>query len=123
MQKFDYRAPRFAVDFPVRLTMQDSLHFARCRDISENGMRLEIRDPFPPDSCGEVAFDYQGIVFELRVRVMHAGIAHDGLTFVYESDDQRTEILNLISRFASPKRAVSLFLIGQDITDFSVTEA
>ena len=123
MHKFDYRAPRFAVDFPVELKMANSLHIARCRDISEDGMKLEIRDPFPPDVCGEVSFSHQGLDFALRVRVAHAGLAYDGLKFIYQSKDQRTEILHLISRFAAPKRAVSLFLVGRDRPDFSVTEA
>jgi len=117
MQKFDYRAPRFVVDFPVQLKVLNSSHIARCRDISENGMRLEIRDPIQPDSFGEVFFSYQGLNFALKVRVAHAGIAYDGLSFAYESEDQRAEILHLISRLAAPTRAVSLFLVGRNRAD------
>jgi hypothetical protein len=122
MQKFDYRAPRFVVDFPVQLKMLDSLHNARCRDISEDGMRIEIRTPFSPDCCGEVAFSYKGFSFELQVQVAHVGIAYDGVKFIYESEDQRTEILQLLSRLATPPRASRPFLIGGNRTGLSATD-
>ncbi len=115
MQKFDYRAPRFAADFPVRLKMPGSSHLARCRDISEDGMRVELPDPFTPDTCGEVVFSYQGLSFNLQVHVAHAGAAYAGLRFVYQSEDQRTEVLHLMSLLATPPRTVSLFLVGQEL--------
>jgi hypothetical protein len=115
MQKFDYRAPRFAVDFPVKLKMLSSLHIARCRDISEDGMRLELGDPFPPESCGEVSFSYQELSLDLYVRVTHAGVGCDGLKFLYESDEQRAKMLLLMSRLATPHPVASLFLVTQQL--------
>jgi hypothetical protein len=112
MQKFDYRTPRFAVDFPVQLKIQDALHFARCRDISEDGMRLELREPFPPRSCGEVFFSYKNLSLDLRVRVTHAGDTYDGLKFIHLSEEERTKIFHLMSRLAVPRRAASLCVIN-----------
>jgi hypothetical protein len=112
MQKFDYRVPRFAVDFPVQLKIRDSLHFARCRDISEDGMRLELREPFPPECCGEVSFSYKDLNLDLRVRVTNAGDTFDGFKFVYRSEEQRAKMLDLMSRLATPHRAASLFVVN-----------
>ena len=50
MQKFDYRYPRFAVDLPVRFTTQGSTLTGRCKDISHEGMRLELRRSPGPHS-------------------------------------------------------------------------
>lgn len=115
MQKFDYRAPRFAVDFPVKLKMLNSLQHTRCLDISEDGMRLELGDPFPPECCGEVSFSYQEIRLDLQVRVTHAGAGCDGLKFLYQSAEQRTKMLHLMSLLATPHPPSSLFLVTQQL--------
>jgi hypothetical protein len=115
MQKFDYRAPRFVADFPVRLKMPNSSHLARCRDISEDGMRVELPTPFTPDTCGEVVFIYQGLSFKLQVRVAHTGTAYAGLRFVFQSEEQRTDVLHIMSLLATPPRTVGLFLVGQEL--------
>ena len=115
MQKFDYRTPRFRVDFPVRIKVQNSLHLARCQDISEDGMRVELPAPFPPDCCGEVAFSFQELSFELPVRVMHTGVTCHGLAFVYQSEEQRQSILRLISHLTTQQRNASLFIVDQEL--------
>ena len=115
MQKFDYRTPRFTVDFPVRIKMLNSLYLARCRDISEAGMRVELDDPFPPDCSGEVSFCYQELSFELPVRVMHTGTTSHGLAFVYQSEEQRQAILHLISHLATQRPSASLFLVDREL--------
>ena len=113
MQKFDYRAARFAVDFQVLVKMQDSVHFARCRDISEDGMRLELRHPFPLECCGEVSFSYQDLSLDLQVCVAHAGSTYDGLKFLFESDEQRSKMAHLMSRLATPHPTATLCLVTQ----------
>ena len=97
MQKFDYRAPRFLVDFHARLTIQDSAQLGRCTEISTEGMRLELRQPHPPDSCGVVSLTYQALTLELRVRVTNAGPTHDGLDFSYDFEEQKNVMNRLIS--------------------------
>jgi PilZ domain len=115
MQKFDYRAARVAVDFPVRLEMHNSLHFGRCRDISEDGMRLELLAPFAPQCCGEVSFSYHELNLELRVRVTHAGATYDGLKFIFQSGEQRTRVRHLMSILSKiPQLPTTLFLISRE---------
>jgi hypothetical protein len=104
MRKFDYRAPRFSVDLPIRLTFEDSMQDGRCREISTEGMKLELREPLCPNSCGKVRLNYQNFRLELPVRVAHSGASYDGVKFVYESDEQRDDVNRLVAVLAGPKQ-------------------
>ncbi|HEX3892676.1 MAG TPA: PilZ domain-containing protein [Terracidiphilus sp.] len=103
MRKFDYRAPRFSVDLPVCLTFDASMQHGRCIEISTEGMKLELRQPLAPDSCGTVAFNYQDFALELPVRVAHSGSYYDGVKFIYETEEQRDEINRLVARLTAPQ--------------------
>jgi hypothetical protein len=96
MRKFNYRVPRFNVDIPVRLTFEESSQVGRCMEISTEGMKLELSRPLSPDSSGLVQIHYQGVTLELTVRVAHSSASHDGVRFVYESDEQRDEVIRLV---------------------------
>ncbi len=103
MQKFEYRAPRFAVDLTVQFTTQNSTLIARCREISKNGMTLEIQEPLPLNSFGTVSVNYQDRTIELRARVAHAGANHGGLEFIYESEAERNEVAHFVASLAAPQ--------------------
>jgi hypothetical protein len=104
MRKFDYRAPRFLVDLPIRLTFEDSMQDGRCSEISTEGMKVELRQPLSPDSCGMVRLSYKDFTLEVPVRVAHSGSSYDGVKFVYESDEQRDELIRLVTLLAGPKQ-------------------
>lgn len=112
MQKFDYRAPRFSVDFPVHLRWQDSHQLVRCVDISANGMRIELHEPPQPCSCGRVSFCFQDLSLELPVWITYANANSTGLKFLYESDEQRSLVLELLSRLVSTPPDTALFLVS-----------
>lgn len=97
MRKFNYRVPRFAVDIPIRLTFDETSQVGRCKEISTEGMRLEVRDPLAPDTAGTVHISYQGVALELTVRVAHSSSSHEGVRFVYETDEQRDEVIRLVA--------------------------
>lgn len=101
MQKFEYRAPRYPVDLPVRLRQDDRTLHARCREISREGMRLELREPLPEDFCGTVSLNCRHVSLELRVRVTHTGILQDGLRFIFESEKQRRAVAQLVAILAA----------------------
>lgn len=111
MRKFDYRAPRFAVDLPVRLTFDESAQQGRCTEISTEGMRLEVRLPLAPDACGKVRFSYQDFTMEIPVRVAHSGSFYDGVKFVYETDEQRDEVTRLVTRLTAPQQRTGPMLV------------
>jgi hypothetical protein len=97
MQKFDYRSPRFSVDIPVQLTIGKATLTVRCRDISKEGMRLELPQPLPSDACGTVSMSYQNRTLELNVRVAHAGATQGGMEFLYTSEGERDAVAQLLA--------------------------
>ena len=100
MQKFEYRAPRFAVDLQAQFTIEDLTVTTRCREISEGGMTLELTSLLPPDALGIVSVNYNGRNVELQARVVHAGTRHCGLEFIYESEDERRNMARFVEFLA-----------------------
>jgi hypothetical protein len=112
MQKFEYRTPRFSVDLPVRFTVEDTTLIGRCTEISQDGMRLELRHPLPADACGVVRMSYQEWNLELNVRVAHVGATHGGLEFIYESDRERIAVARLIASLAAAQNRPGPMLVN-----------
>jgi hypothetical protein len=112
MHKFEYRAPRFSVDLPVRLTLQNSTLAGRCREISKEGMRLDLPQPLPADACGTVAMSYHEETLELNVRVAHTGTVQKGLEFLYSSEKERNAVARLIASLAEGQNRPGPVLLG-----------
>jgi hypothetical protein len=110
MQKFDYRCPRFSVDLPARFTIQGSTLNARCKDISHEGMRLELREPPPSGARGTVTVSYQGRTLEFSVRVAHPG--NGGMEFLYESDGERKAVEQMVASVASSRGRLGPTLVS-----------
>jgi hypothetical protein len=102
LQKFDYRYPRFAVDLPARLTTQDSTRIGRCVDIGKEGLKLELDQSLLPDDCGTLSLFCRGHIFELRVRVAHAGASQGRMEFIYSCDSERAVVQDLLASLAKP---------------------
>lgn len=101
MQKFEYRTPRFSVDLPVQFTVDKSTVIGRCREISQEGMTFEARQPLTPGSSGVVSIGYQDRVIEIQARVAHVTEAQSGLEFLYESEAERSAAAQLVASLAS----------------------
>jgi hypothetical protein len=112
MRKFNYRVPRFSVDLPVHLTFEDSTQAARCTEISTEGMKLEVRVPLSPESTGTVRLTHRGVTLDIAVRVAHSSSSHDGVRFVYESDEQRDEVSRLVEILVGPQGHSGPVLLG-----------
>ena len=104
MRKFDYRVPRFPVDLPVRLTLEESTQFGLCTEISTEGMKLEVREPLCVDAGGAVHIVFQNFSLDLPVRVAHCGTGCDGVQLVYGSDEERDEVIRFIALLAAAPR-------------------
>lgn len=105
MRKFSYRTPRYAVDFPVQLTLGEAVIAGRCKEISTEGVQLELRQPLPRDFSGVVLLAWQEVHLELQVRVAHSGSRQDALRFVFESEKERMAVEDLVARLADPAAA------------------
>jgi hypothetical protein len=111
MRKFDYRAPRFAVDLPIRLSLEESTLFGRGIEISTEGMKLDVSGPLAVDTPGAVHVTFQSVSIDLPVRVAHCGSGCDGVQFVYGSDEERDEVIRFIALLAAaPRRTGPLLL-------------
>jgi hypothetical protein len=101
MQKFKYRAPRYAVDFPVELSSGSSTLRGRCREISKDGMRVELSEPLPADFNGIASLTYQSLALKLRVEVAPASVERDGVKFLFETQKERAAIAQLVAVLAA----------------------
>ncbi|HUH63279.1 MAG TPA: PilZ domain-containing protein [Terracidiphilus sp.] len=100
MQKFEYRTPRYLVDLPVLFRLQDANLPGRCKEISKEGMRIELQHPVAADACGTVSFSYKDLSLDLRVCVTHTGAEFNGLKFLFESDKDRSAVEHLVTLLA-----------------------
>jgi len=112
MQKFEYRTPRFAVDLPVRFIVQNTTLFARCREISKDGMTLELIEPIPLSSRGTVSMSHLDRTIEVQARVAHVGPVRGGLEFIYENDAERSEVDQFIASLAALQNRPGPVLLG-----------
>jgi hypothetical protein len=102
MQKFEYRTPRYQVDFPVNLSLPNLTIEGRCKEISKEGMKAELPEPVSPQTRGKVTIRHRDFVLDLPVRVAHAGADLHGLVFVFESDKDRAAIERLVALLTDP---------------------
>jgi hypothetical protein len=100
MQKFEYRTPRYLVDLPVLFQMQDVSIPGRCREISKEGMRIELQHPVAAETCGTISLAYKDHSMELRVRVTRSAAETKGLKFLFESDKDRSAVERLVALLA-----------------------
>jgi hypothetical protein len=112
MQKFEFRSPRFAVDLPVQFTVAQSILPGRCRNISSEGMRLELRQSLPLGACGTVLLSCQGRPLELNVRVAYSEKTHDGVEFLYRSESERNAVVRLVALLSGSTNRPRLVLLN-----------
>lgn len=108
MYKFEYRAPRFAVDLQARFIAEDSSIAGRCREISEGGMTLEHGSLLPQDSAGIVSVSYNGRNIEIQACVAHAGTRQCGLKFIYETEEERRDMALFVAFLAATQKATGM---------------
>jgi len=111
MQKFTYRTPRFPVDLPLRLTLEGTTIDARCREISREGMQLEVRQPLPANCRATVSLTYQNLALEIPVEVAHSGSSQEGVKFIFTSEKQRSEVARLVAMLADHRGPTGLILV------------
>jgi len=111
MQRFEYRSPRFAVDLPVQLAVEESILAGRCKNISEEGMKLELSRPLPLNARGTVMLICQDRPLELNIRVAYSGKTHDGVEFLYNSDSERIAVAHFVASLAGSAARPSLIVL------------
>jgi PilZ domain len=97
MRKFDYRSPRFSIDVPVTFMQGRSTQPGRCKEISEEGMKIELSEPLSLDSYVSAYLICEDLSLNLPVKVMHVGPDSSGVKFIYESRAQRDRVSRVLA--------------------------
>ena len=100
------------VDFPIQLAIEDSTFAGRCREISTDGMRMDIPEPGLPDGLGTVTMSFDGVSLEIGVRVTHAEPTVAGLKFIFSSDRQRKAVDRLVTLVAASAQLPGRLLLN-----------
>ncbi|MGA2849156.1 MAG: PilZ domain-containing protein [Terracidiphilus sp.] len=96
MQRFEFRDPRFSCDLPVQLDFNDSKLTARCTEISNKGMKVEIEQPLRANSFGKVSMNREGQTIEFQARFAYVRETQAGLDLIYTSDRDRKTMVGLV---------------------------
>ncbi len=104
MRKLQYRAPRVAVDFPVQVTHGDSSQPTRGRDISVDGMKLDLDGASFPFTGGFIqlvdGISTLKIPFEVRTRAVDSvGVAFQNLSS--EQSEALSKLIASLSRHST----------------------
>ena len=100
--EFGYRAPRYCVDFRLMLQMEGPgarLVDARCVDISEDGVALQVVENMPIGAHVNLVMTFPESSTSLRIaaRVANRRGRSYGLAFIFTSQTQRDLVNEYIS--------------------------
>jgi hypothetical protein len=112
MRKFDYRAPRIPIDLPVTFMQGRSTQLGRCKEISEEGMKIELSEPASLNSLGSAYLTCEGFSLSVAVQVMHMGPDASGVKFLYESRAQRDTVCRLVASLIGRRPSVRPMLMS-----------
>jgi hypothetical protein len=108
MRRLQYRNPRFAVDIPVQVTHGDSSQLARGRDISMEGMKLDLDVASFPYPGGFIQLrdgtSTLEIPFEVRTRTKNS----IGVLFQDLSSEQTAAITKVVTYLSRRTNSLSL---------------
>jgi len=96
MQRFEFRDPRFSCDLPVQLNFNDSTLTARCTEISNKGMKVEIGHPQQVNSLGRVSVSCEGHTIEFQARFAYVQETKAGLDLICTSDTEQKTMVDLV---------------------------
>jgi hypothetical protein len=85
---------------------------ARCIEISNEGMKLELYEPFPLNVRGIVSIRRPDGLLELEARVAHVSETYGGMVFAYRSDRERNAVAQLIAALSALPHRAGPVLIG-----------
>ncbi len=113
MHRFEYRNPRFPVDFPAQFYTANEALAGRCTDIGIKGMRLNLPDIVVPGCQGVVSLHYQNRSIELKARVARIGSTHCGLEFICDSHAEQSAVAHLLAKLTAPHSRHLMSLVSR----------
>jgi hypothetical protein len=80
----------------VQLKFNDSILTARCTEISNSGMKVEVEHPLQANSVGKVSVSREGQTIEFQARFAFVQDTEAGLDMIYTSDSDRKMMADLV---------------------------
>lgn len=111
MRNFQYRAPRFPVDLPVYLTQGDSTQLTRCREISVDGMKLDLMGASFPFSCGFIQLGDGTSSLKIPFRVHSRAIDSIGVMFQNEPGEPSEALSRFVASLSHRQTCLSLVVL------------
>ncbi len=111
MRNFQYRAPRFPVDLPAYLTQGDSTQLTRCREISVDGMKLDLMGVSFPFSSGLIQLGDGICSLKIHFRVHSRTIDSIGVMFLNEPGEQSEALSRFIASLSHRSPCLSLVVL------------
>jgi hypothetical protein len=111
MRNFQYRAPRFPVDLPVYLTQGDSTQLTRCREISVDGMKLDLMGASFPSSSGLIQLGDGVSSLKIPFRVHSRASDSIGVMFQNEPGEQCEALCRFVASLSQRQTCLSLVLL------------
>jgi hypothetical protein len=111
MRNFQYRAPRFPVDLPVYLTQGDSTQLTRCREISVDGMKLDLMGVSFPFSSGLMQLGDGSSSLKIPFEVHSRTAESIGVMFQNEAGEQSEALCRFIASLSQRSTCLSLVVL------------
>jgi len=111
MRRFQYRAPRFPVDLPVYLTQGGSTQLTRCREVSVDGMKLDLMGASFPFSCGFMQLGDGISSLKIPFRVGSRAIDSICVMFQSESTEESEALCRFIASLSHRNTCLSLVVL------------
>ena len=101
IRKFEYRHPRLSAGFIVEFVLTEQTLLGRCRDVSDAGIRAEFDGPIDVGETGTLILRHPMRVLRLEAEVAYLGRGGVGLSFLFDSPQQRDSTVQFMSKITA----------------------
>jgi hypothetical protein len=101
IRKFEYRQPRLSAGFTVEFVLAEQTLQGRCRDVSDTGIRAEFNGAIDVGETGMLILRHPMRVLRQEAEVAYLGRGGVGLSFVFDSPQQRNLTIQFISQITA----------------------
>jgi PilZ domain len=101
MRIFRYRQPRLSAGFNVEFILTGQTFQGRCRDVSDAGIRAEFNGTIDVGETGMLVLRHPMRVLRLEAEVAYLGKGGVGLSFIFDSQQQRDLTIQFISQITT----------------------
>jgi hypothetical protein len=101
IRRFEYRRPRLTTGFSVEFVLTEQTLYGLCRDVSDAGIRAEFNGAMSVGKTGMLILRHPMRVLRLEAEVAYLGKSGAGLSFLFDSTQQRELTVQFISQITA----------------------